>query len=131
MTNIANTVEADERNEFGLPPISVTAHEKANQHTEIDNSNRKNDALPWVAVSWFLGGGAIIGLFLMALLMPEVIDSKVAAGVSEAKSSMAQQAADAKATAQTAKEHARVALDKVEQTQVQLGANGLVQPSMH
>lgn len=131
MTSIANTVEADERNEFGLPPISVTAHEKANQHTEIDNSNRKNDALPWVAISWLLSGIAVGGMLINAITTPQMVDAKVSAGVAEAKSAMAQQAADAKATAQTAKEHARVALDKVEQTQVQLGANGLVQPSTH
>jgi hypothetical protein len=53
-------VEDGLRNEFGLPPIEVTAHERANQTTQIDASNRKNDALPWVVlvaiVSCSLGG---------------------------------------------------------------------------
>jgi hypothetical protein len=54
------------------------------------------------------------------ILMPAYIDARVQAGVAKAE-----------ATAQTAKEHARVALDKVEQTQVQLGAKGVIQPSTH
>lgn len=129
MIGVAKTAEDDERNEYGLPAIEVTAHERANQTTNVDQS--VNKALPYVAWSWLLSGLAIGGVLLLAVLMPLLIDSKVAAGVAQAREGMAQQAADAKATAQTAKEHARVALDKVEQTQVQLGAKGLVQPSTH
>lgn len=121
--------EPDLRNDWGLPPVEVTAKERAYQTTHVDQS--VNKALPYVAFSWLLSGGALLGLILMALLIPQLIDSKVAAGVADAKTAMAQQAADAKATAQTAKEHARVALDKIEQTQVQLGANGLIKPSTH
>lgn len=120
----------DERNEWGLPPVLADApYNRGAINQQVDQS--VNKALPYVAGSWLLSGLAIGGVLLLALLMPYLIDSKVAAGVADAKSAMAQQAADAKATAQTAKEHARVALDKVEQTQVQLGANGLVQPSTH
>lgn len=121
----------DSRNEWGLPLIEVTAQPLAAQHTQIDASNRKNDALPWVAISWLLSGIAIGGMLLMAITNPQMVDAKVAAGVAEAKEAMADKAAEAKAIAQAGKEHARVALDKVEQTQVQLGAKGLVQPSTH
>ncbi len=50
----------DARNEWGLPQIEVSASPLAAQHTQIDASNRKNDALPWVVlvaiVSCSLGG---------------------------------------------------------------------------
>lgn len=88
-------------------------------------------SVPWIAFSWFLSGGAIIGLILMALLMPQIIRSEVGKGVAEAKADMAQQIADVKASVNTARQDSRIALDKIEQTQVQLGAKGLVQPSTH
>lgn len=50
--------EADNRNDWGFPPIEVTAHEKANQTTNVDQS--VNKTLPWVVlvaiVSCSLGG---------------------------------------------------------------------------
>lgn len=59
----ANAIaETDDRNEYGLP-IEVTAHVGAAQSTLIDNSNRKNDALPWVVlvaiVSCSMAGAAL------------------------------------------------------------------------
>lgn len=55
--------DGDERNEYGLPAIEVTAHLGAAQSTQIDNSNRKNDALPWVVlvaiVSCSMAGAAL------------------------------------------------------------------------
>lgn len=126
-------VEDDLRNEWGLPlqPISVTAHEKASQTTRVDIDQSTNKSLPWIAFSWFLSGGSVIGLVMMALLIPHVIDSRVAAGVAEAKESVAQQAADAQATANAGREHARIALDKVELMQVQLGQKGLIKTEAH
>lgn len=50
--------ETDERNDWGFPPIEVTAHEKAYQTTNVDQS--VNKTLPWVVlvaiVSCSLGG---------------------------------------------------------------------------
>lgn len=129
MIGIANTAETEERNEFGLPPISVTAHEKANQHTEIDNS--VNKALPWVAFSWFLSGGAIIGLVLMALLMPEIIDSRVAAGIAEARAGMEERLAETKQIANAGREHGRIALSEVERANAELAAKGLIRKAEH
>lgn len=67
----------------------------------------------------------------MELTMSVVVDAKVKAGMAEVRGAVAQDVADAKASANTARQDARIALDKVEQTQTQLGAKGLVQPSTH
>ncbi len=50
--------DAEARNDWGFPPVEVTAHEKANQTTNVDQS--VNKTLPWVVlvaiVSCSLGG---------------------------------------------------------------------------
>lgn len=122
-------VEDDVRNEFGLPPISVTANPLSNQKTLIDNS--VNKALPWVAVSWFLSGGAIIGLILYALLMPSVIDSRVAAGIADARAGMEERLAEAKQIANAGREHGRIALSEVERANAELAAKGLIRKAEH
>lgn len=53
------SVEAETRNEWGLPPVEVTAHERSNQTTQVDQSVRKNDALPWVFVAGVIGACAL------------------------------------------------------------------------
>jgi len=118
----------DDRNEYGLPRIEVKASDYSAQETHIDHS--VNKALPWIAFSWFLSGGAIIGLILMALLMPKIIDSEVAAGTAQARADMAQQAAEARAIANTGREHARVALDKVEDFRTKLAEKGINIPPL-
>lgn len=118
MIGIAKVAEEEGRNEFGLPVTANAPSNRGNFHQAVDNS--VNKALPWVAFSWGLAFFAIGMIVVILAAAPAYIDAKVAAGV-----------APAMATANTAREHARVALDKVEQTQVQLGAKGLVQPSTH
>lgn len=54
------------------------------------------------------------------IMMPTIIDAKVQAGVARAEM-----------TANAGREHARIALDKVEQAQVQLGAKGLIRIEQH
>lgn len=53
--------ESDVRNDWGFPPIEVTAHERANQTTNVDQS--VNKTLPWVVlvaiVACSLGGAAL------------------------------------------------------------------------
>ena len=83
---------------------------------QVHDHGSKAHALAALIIGSVSFGGLLLAIPLLILLM----DAKVTAG-----------AAKAEATAQTAKEHARVALDKIEQTQVQLGAKGLVQPSTH
>lgn len=124
-----NAAEPEERNDWGLPPLEVTAHERANQTTQIDQS--VNKALPWVAVSWFLSGGAIIGLFLMALLMPRYIESRVSQGVSEAKAASAQELANAKADMHLASTNSLLAKERMDRAVAQLEAKGLLKQETH
>ncbi len=101
-----------------------------NIHQAVTNSNNKNDALPWVAMACFLAGGCVLGLILMALLLPQIIDSKVAAGEARSQTAMADKAAEAKAIANAGREHARIALDKVEDFRAKLAAKGIDVPPL-
>lgn len=122
--------EAEDRNDWGFPaPIEVTAHERANQNTQIDQS--VNKALPWVAFSWFLSGGAIIGLFLMALMLPRFIESRVAQGVAEAKAASAQELANAKADMHLASTNSLLAKERMDRAVAQLEAKGLLKQETH
>lgn len=125
MIDNVKSESADKR----LPYSAINGGKYSPITSSVDQS--VNKALPWVAFSWFLSGGAIIGLFLLALLVPHIIQSMVQKGIAEFQASIAQQIADISATANTGRQDARIALDKVEQTQTQLGAKGLIQPSTH
>jgi hypothetical protein len=110
--------EADERNDWGFPPIEVTAHERSNQTTNVDQS--VNKALPWVAFSWFLSGGAIVGLILVALLVPQLIDSRVSAQLSKAQADM-----------HLAETNALLAKDRTDKIAAALEARGLIKLENH
>lgn len=72
-----------------------------------------------------------LGLFLMqTVLLPQIIDAKVQAGMAEARASMQQQVAQAQATATAGQQHARVALDKVEDFRAKLAAKGIDVPPL-
>ena len=120
---------AGERNAWGFPPIEVTAQERANQTTNVDQS--VNKALPWVAFSWFLSGGAIIGLILLALLLPQYVDSRVAQGVSDSKAAAAQDIANAKADMHLAETNALLAKDRTDKMAAALEARGLIKLENH
>lgn len=74
---------------------------------------------------------AIVALILavlaigLVIMMPVVIEAKVQAGIAQAKADMQQQAAQAQATADAGREHARVALDKVEDFRSKLAEKGI------
>ncbi len=133
--------EPDIRNAFGYPRIETHApNNRAPFHQAIDASSNK--ALPWVAFSWFLSGGAIIGLILMALLVPKLIDyrvdnvkvelgKQVVEQVAEVKIQIAQQVSDAKATSTVGAQHARIALSEVERANAELAAKGLIKLASH
>lgn len=70
--------------------------------------------MPWIAFSWFLAGGAIIGLAVQVVMSPQITDSKIAAGI-----------APAEERARTADVNARVALDKVEDFRAKLAEKGI------
>lgn len=123
--------DPDSRNEWGLPRILVNAHPMAAQHTEIDNSNRKNDALPWIAMSWLLSGIAIGGIFLMAMMLPRFIESRVQQGVADAKAASAQELADAKAEMHLSATNALLAKDRADKMAAALEARGLIKLENH
>jgi hypothetical protein len=126
---VSALTDADPRNELCLPPIVVTAYPLAAQTTHVDQS--VNKALPWVAFSWFLSGGAVIGLILMALMVPRQIDSRVAQGVSDSKASTAQELAAAKADMDQANMNAQLAKDRIDKAAAALEARGLIKLENH
>jgi hypothetical protein len=74
--------------------------------------NFVNSALSVVAIIFScLALGAVV---MHAILYPQIVDAKIAAGVAKAE-----------ATAHTAETHARVALDKVETAETELGKKGI------
>jgi len=112
MIGIAATAEEDDRNEYGMPVTANVPANRGNFHQSVDQS--VNKALPWVVFSWFLSGGSIIGPVLMALLLPQIIDAKVKAGVAASEE-----------RARTAEVNARIALDKVEDFRAKLAEKGI------
>lgn len=127
MIGVAKTADdIEERNSEGFPVVE--AHVPANRgnfHQQVDQSRGKNEALPWFAFSALLACLAIGGLVMMAILMPRIIDAKVAEGIAQAREAMAQQAANANAVANEARVHSRVALDKVEDVRTALAEKGI------
>lgn len=100
---------------------SQVRREHSPEHSNVATATIHDRTALYVSIFSMVLSALCLGLFLMqTFLMPQIIDSKVAAGVARAE-----------AIAHTADTNARVALDKVEQTQVQLGAAGLVKPSTH
>lgn len=76
--------------------------------------------VPWLMLACIMAGLAI-GLTVANMLMQsQITDAKLDARMAKFD-----------AAANAAKQDARIALDKVEQTQVQLGAKGIVFPSTH
>jgi ABC-type phosphate/phosphonate transport system substrate-binding protein len=118
MIGIAKT-EEDLRNEYGMPVSAHVPDNRGNFHQAVDNS--QNKALPWIAFSWFLSGAALIGVMLMAVLMPQMMDAKVKAGVAASEE-----------RARTSDVNARIALDKVEDFRAKLAEKGInVNPDGH
>lgn len=64
-------------------------------------------------------------------LQAQVIDAKIRAGMADVRASTQQAIAQAQATAQAGKEHARIALDEVQRSNAQLEAKGLIRPANH
>jgi hypothetical protein len=85
-----------------LPPNTGWQHRgNGGVYAPIDASSNK--ALPWIVFSWFLSGGAIIGLLIWSILAPSLIDSRVEGRVAKAE-----------AMAELARKEASVAKDIVD-----------------
>jgi hypothetical protein len=128
MIGVAKTSDDDERNDWGMPTVAAEAPDNRgnfHQHVEL------NKALPWVAFSWFLSGGAIIGLILIALLLPTLIDAKVEKAAAQIMQETAQQVAAATEQANSARTFGRLANEKSDRVLAQLEARGLVKQENH
>lgn len=67
-----------------MPPNAGWQHRgNGGVYAPIDAS--KNKALPWIAFSWFLSGGAVLGLIIGSIVAPSLIDSRVEARVARAE----------------------------------------------
>ena len=72
------------RDQFGNPPIASgrdTNHASGASVVMVDSSR----LLPLVMLSCFLSGGAVLGVLLLALLLPPLIDSRAEARVARAE----------------------------------------------
>lgn len=94
----------------------------SNSNAEIHDRTGLYISIIALALAGMAFGGAI--------MLPQIMDAKIAAAVAAAKESMAQQTADAKATAVAGNQHARVALDKVEDFRAKLAAKGIDVPPL-
>lgn len=80
---------------------------------------------------------AIVALILatlsigLVLTMPVIVEAKVQAGIERVRADVQQQVATAQATANTGREHARIALSEVERANAELAAKGLIRKAEH
>lgn len=109
-----------------------------NRNENVNKNYIRVDANALAIVALIFSVAALVVVFMqssshdrLAAKDQQIVDAKIAAGNAKVSESVQQQIADAKAVAHAADTNSRVALDKVEQTQVQLGAAGLIKPSTH
>ncbi len=89
----------------------------------------RDNALAIVALVFAaLALGAVV---MKSIEDPQIIDSKIAASAAQIHAAVAGPIADAQATAQAGKEHARIALDEVQRSNAQLEARGLLKHQAH
>lgn len=95
--------------------FSASSTDRSAQVIQIDKSSAMLGIVALVFACVALGA-----VLVAVLAMPQLTDAKIDA-----------RHAEIAANANAARQDARIALDKVEQTQVQLGAKGIVFPSTH
>ncbi len=116
MNSPVDMIESERRNKAGYPDLSHGPMTRPRARVECapggaitgntlyqGTDNSTNKALPWIAFSWFLSGGAIIGLIIWSIVAPSLIDSRVEARVAKAE-----------ALAELARKEASVAKDVVD-----------------
>lgn len=67
----------------------------------------------------------------MQLMQSQLMDAKIDAGIAEAWAGIEQRLAETKQTANTGREHARIALSEVERANAELAAKGLIRKAEH
>lgn len=104
---------------------SVSGSETA--HVNNNRIDIKVDANALAIISLVLSVAAVV----YVMTHDQTVDAKIASSASDLRASVQQQIADARATAQAGKEHARIALDEVQRSNAQLEAKGLIRPANH
>jgi hypothetical protein len=98
--------------------------------------------VPYLMLSCLLSGIAVALVIGLMVFVPMLIDARVEARMAELRQvttqqlmdtrlAIAQQVADAKATSAAGTQHARIALDKVELLQIQLGQKKFINTADH
>lgn len=87
--------------------------------------------VPWLMLSCIVSALALGLVIANMVFAPQIIDAKLDARMAQLRAETAQQTEQAKATALAGNQHARIALDKVELIQIQLGQNGLIKTESH
>lgn len=84
---------------------------------------------PWLIIVTFTLGATLCALVMILYFGPTYVDAMIEKSVAQAETririDVAKDTADAKAVAHTAETHARVALDKVETAETELGKKGI------
>lgn len=93
--------------------------------THIDASNRKNDWGPWVAVACILGGLAFGAAIIIAIMVPQLIEARMASITEIIDARAAEKAAPAMAKAEYAERESRVAIDQVQTARIELAKRGI------
>jgi len=106
-----NVDQRGSRNRRYSPSAHVVVHDKSGLY---------------VAVIAAVVGALALGALMM---MPQIIEARVQAGMAEARASMQQQAEEAKAIADAGATDGRLALDRVEKAVAKLEAKGLIRES--
>lgn len=116
--------DSEDRNEGGYPytsgPVTkprATVHPGGaitSSTLDMRTDQSVNKALPWVAFSWFLSGGAIVGLIVAVLAMQGRIESEGRAVKAEVAAQVEARVARAEALAELARKEASTAKDMVD-----------------
>ncbi len=114
--------------EPGDAPVAIRSP-KATQQKGSNNVINNNVVGPWLILLTGIAVAAIMLVITDRANRDKVVEAQIQAAVAQTEMrirvEVAQDVADAKAVAHTAETHARVALDKVETAEVELGKKGI------
>lgn len=109
----------------------ANAHSKATGGAASVSSVETPKYVPYLMMCCLMSGISLALVIGVMVFVPMLIESKVAERNAALETRLAEKSASVQAGVLSARQDARIALDKIEQTQVQLGAKGLVFPSTH
>lgn len=109
------------------------SHNEHRENSPSAEANIHDRTGLYIAILAMALGGMALGFEIsramasaeMRVLQEQAIDAKIQAGIERARADMQQQVATAQATAEAGRQHARVALDKVEDFRTKLAEKGI------